>query len=86
MVSPQLYLLEFFSKSLSWCCVCSHGEALTFEPLLMQEESQLSMFSVLAIASVTQVIFVALTPKIEPITSLPLKVIQQFYIHTGICT
>lgn len=75
--------LIFFSKWLSWCCVRSHGEALTFEPLLMQEESQLSMFSVLAIASVTQVIFVALTPKIEPITSLPLKVTKQFYIHAG---
>ena len=66
-------------------CVCSHGEALTFEPLLMGEDSQLSMFSVLAIASVTQVIFVALTPKIEPITSLPLKVRTHFVPHRIAC-
>ena len=52
----------------------SHGEALTFEPLLMGAESPLSGFSVLAIASVTQAIFITLTPKIEPITSLSLKV------------
>ena len=41
---------------------------------MQDEDSPLSVFTVLAIASVTQVIFVALTPKIEPITSLSLKV------------
>ena len=37
-------------------CDCSHGEALTFEPLLVnKEESLLKGFSVVAIATVTQV-------------------------------
>jgi hypothetical protein len=54
--------------------IYSHGEALTFEPLLMrEEESRLRDFSVLAIASVTQAIFLMLSPKIEALTSLTLK-------------
>ena len=60
----------------------SHGEALTFEPLLMrEEESVLRDFAVLAIATVTQAIFLTLTPKLEPLTSLTLKVAYTVDIH-----
>ena len=53
----------------------SHGEALTFEPLLMrEEESVLRDFGILAIATVTQAIFLTLVPKVEALTSLSLKV------------
>lgn len=41
---------------------------------MREEDSVLRDFAVLAIATVTQVIFLKLTPTIEPITSHPLKV------------
>ena len=48
---------------------------MTFEPLLMRdEESTLREYSVVAIASVTQVLFLTMTPKIERLSALSLKV------------
>ena len=71
----SVHMFVFTFTFTTFCTCCSHGEALTFEPLLMrEEESVLRDFSVLAIATVTQVIFLKLTPTVEPLTSHPLKV------------
>lgn len=92
----HLYLFVFTFTFTTFCTCCSHGEALTFEPLLMrEEESVLRDFSVLAIATVTQVIFLKLTPTVEPLTSHPLKVCVCVYmwytcyvlhVHVHVCT
>ena len=49
--------VDNFRISLTLVLPCSHGEALTFEPLLLEnrEESPLRDYSIAAIATVTQV-------------------------------
>ena len=55
---------------------CSHGEALTFEPLLVEnkEESFLRDVSILAVATVTQVLILIIQPELKGLISLPLRV------------
>ena len=49
--------LPFTLNGIALCTHCSHGEALTFEPLLMEdrEQSPLKDLYIVAIATVTQV-------------------------------
>lgn len=56
--------------------LCSHGEALTFEPLLVEnrEESFLRDMSVVAVATVTQVLVLVIQPELKGLISLPLRV------------
>lgn len=56
--------------------MCSHGEALTFEPLLMEnrEESFLGDLSIIALATVTQVLILTIQPELKGLIALPLRV------------
>ena len=60
---------------------CSHGEALTFEPLLVEnkEESFLRDISIIAVATVTQVMVLSHSPELKGLISLPLRV---YYFNT----
>lgn len=63
----------------SWVPDClfsgCHGEALTFEPLLLEhkEESFLADMSILAVATVTQVMILSIQPELRGLTALPLR-------------
>ena len=54
----------------------SHGEALTIEPLLIEnkEGTFWQDFSILAVATVTQVMILSILPDLRGLTSLPLRV------------
>ncbi len=58
------------------CLCCSHGEALTIEPLMVEnkEESFLRDMSILAVATVTQVMILTLQPELRGLISLPIRV------------
>ena len=82
MVCSCVYF-DIVSAGVVWVCkfgyfmmVCSHGEALTFEPLLVdnKEASFLRDYSIVAIATVTQVLIVSITSGIKGLTSLSIPV------------